>query len=261
MKCSIVIAVLESYEVVVRQIKHFSKFLTKEPFLSSCELVIVDDGSRPNLLDNILDRFFYNSKVDSSPKEKIVYNVCPSIQEFWFYGMKELFGFNFVLAQTNDFRPWTQPLARNKGAYLSSGEYLYFTDIDHILTEESILSVINFTGDKMEFSRTWAILNEEGIIIRDKDILIDYGCKENELNKISSHCNTFAIKKEIFNRLGGYDQKFCGKYGGDDVDFNKRYAELYYKGEVKSSEKGPLIYVYPDPRKDKKKIFHSLRSK
>ena len=25
-------------------------------------------------------------------------------------------------------------------------------------------------------------------------------------------------------RLGGYDTKFCGKYGGDDTDFSKRYG-------------------------------------
>jgi predicted glycosyltransferase involved in capsule biosynthesis len=254
MKCSIIIAVLESYEVVIRQIKHFSKFLTKEPFLSSCELIIVDDGSRPTILGNIIKEFSYNWK-------DIYCNVSSIYRLFWFYDMKELFGFNFILSETNDFRPWTQPLARNKGASIASGDYLYFTDIDHILTEESILSVINFKGDKMEFSRTWAILDEDGTIIRDRDVLIDYGCKENDLNKTSSHCNTFAIKKEIFNKLDGYDQKFCGKYGGDDVDFNKRYAELHYKGEIKSSEKGPLIFVYPDPRRDKKKIFHSLRNK
>ena len=44
----------------------------------------------------------------------------------------------------------------------------------------------------------------------------------------------------------GYDESLWGKYGCSDVDLNKRYGGLHYKGRVKRSVRGPHIYVFPD---------------
>ena len=43
-KLSLIVSVLESYEVVRRQLLHLSRLLTPE-----CELILVDDGSEPSL--------------------------------------------------------------------------------------------------------------------------------------------------------------------------------------------------------------------
>ena len=114
----------------------------------------------------------------------------------------------------------------------------------------------------MVFGRKFAILNENLEICRDKDVLMEYGCKEQDLEKNSSHANTFAMKGSIFiNLLKGYDEKFCGKHGGDDTDLNNRYGKLHYSKLVERHIMGSLIYVFPDPNRDVKKIFHSLRLK
>ncbi len=85
MKVSVVIAVLNSHQVVVRQIRHFKRMrLPKD-----VEIILVDDGSNPPLN----------------------YETC---------GLR-----NLRILYTNDKRPWTQGLARNMGAKVAKGEYLF----------------------------------------------------------------------------------------------------------------------------------------
>jgi len=224
MKASIIIAVLNSHEVVNRQLRHFKGIIP-----NNCEVIIIDDGSEPSIT--------FNEKID--------------------YRLK--------LFATHDERPWSQPCARNRGAEIAQSEYVLMTDIDHVFSEEAINAVVNFNGDKMVFPRQWAVLSDEGKIIQDPEVLFEYGL-DTELYKqrglhAGQHANTFAMKKILYDMLGGYKESFCGKYGGDDTDFARRYGELHYKGLAKRHVHGPAIYVYPNPRKDVKGLFHKLRFK
>src|SRR5436309_15659897 len=110
MMLSLIVNVLESYEVVRRQLLHLGRVLTPE-----CELIVVDDGSVPSL----------EATCAAIPKP-----------------------FAFTLHCTNDRRPWTQPRARNIGAGLARGGRLLFFDIDHIVTEEVLAACLAYAGDK-----------------------------------------------------------------------------------------------------------------
>lgn len=224
MKVSIVIAVLESREVLRRQARYFQGLALPK----DTEIIILDDGSKPAL------------EVDVTPE-------------------------NFSLIPTNDFRPWSQPCARNFGAEHAKGEYVLMTDIDHILSREAIEAVRNFDGDKMCFPRHWAILDDNGRICQETEVLFEYGLDKDLYEQRGlhggHHANTFAMKRSIYLELGGYDEKFCGKYGGDDTNFSRRYGKHHYAGNCARHVMGPPIFVYPDPRKDVKKIFHNLRYK
>ena len=220
MKCSIIIAVLESHEIVKRQLLYFNKWLPEYP---DFELIIVDDGSVPAIKPIPVD-------------------------------------FNIKLLRTNDHRRWTQPCARNFGAKHATGEYLLMTDIDHIFTESAIKAVREFDGDKIHFQRMFAVLTCQGDISRNVNELKRHGLKDGEYTKLSKHYNTFGIKRSIFEMMGGYDKKFCGQYGGDDTDFSDRYGKLHYAGKVKrSKEKAAVIFAYPNPRNDCLKLFHDTR--
>jgi len=228
-KLSIIIAVLDSHEVVKRQLLHFEKInLT----LGDVEFIIVDDGSDPPL---------GNWLVQNMDEPDI----------------------NYAIMETNDKRKWSQPCARNYGAVNARSQKLLMTDIDHILSEEAIEFCIDSDEDKVMFPRQWAILDKEGNIDQSHRILDTYGLpkkiyEERGLNG-GMHHNTFMIKRSLFEKLEGYDESFCGKYGGDDTDFSNRYSQLHKKGEAKRHVLGPSIYVFPDPNRDVLKIFHSLR--
>jgi len=231
MTVTIIIAVLESYEVVRRQLLHFNHFLPKYP---NFDFILVDDGSEP-AIRRYLD-------ITALPKMDYSYSIF----------------------KTKDRRPWTQPCARNLGAKFATGHYLLFTDIDHIFTENCIKDVSDFTGDKMHFARQWGALDENGNIDCNEKTLRTYSPKLDLIKSqfVGQHYNTFAIRKSIFNEMGGYDKKFCGKYGGDDTDFSDRYSKLHAAGKTTRSEKGKgVMYVYPDPKWDRQHIFHHLRWK
>jgi len=222
-KGSIIIAVLESYEVVRRQILWYSLFMKAFP---DWELILVDDGSDPAIFDYKAD-------------------------------------FPLRVIHTKDDTPWSQPRARNIGAFIAKGEYLLMTDVDHIITPEAISDCDNFTGDKLRFSRGRAFLDEFGALKKSEAEIREWGIRETEIGKVDEHYNTFCIRRDIHvNLMHGYDDRFCGKYGSDDTDYSDRYGVLFREGKVKRSEKlKSMIYVFPDPKHDRKHIFHDLRRK
>jgi len=219
MKLSLIIAVLESYDVVRRQLLWYGRFLPNYP---DVEFILVDDGSRPEI-------------------------VVPAQS------------FNFKILRTHDYRPWTQPCARNFGAKHSAGEYLLFTDIDHFFTEECIREARGFGGDKLQFYRDHGVLDADGGLDVSEAGLRAYAPDLNP-GLVGVHYNTFAMRRTLFKLLGGYDPKFCGKYGGDDTDLSQRYGELHRKGVCARHEMAnAVMYVYPDPKWDRLKVFHHLR--
>jgi hypothetical protein len=221
---SLVISVLESYEVVRNQCRYLETVLPDD-----WEFILLDDGSDPPI---------------EMPQHR------PR---------------HFSLALTRSAIPWTQALARNLGARLARGEHILLTDIDHIVTREAIEAVGRFGGSRMVFPRTIAILDETGRIRRDQAALRAFGWTRDQNDRLTGngkiHQNTFAIRRSLFldSLCGGYDRALCssGRYGGDDVELNGRYAQLVSAGRAEADVLGPEIHVYPDPASNSK--FHSLK--
>jgi glycosyltransferase involved in cell wall biosynthesis len=148
--------------------------------------------------------------------------------------------------QTSNRLAWTQGLGRNLGASKAAGEYLFMTDIDHILSREALEDALSFTGNKMIFRRQIAILDENGNVTQDRDILRAWGCDRENLDA-SVHGNTFVLRKDIFEELGGYDPKYSmiGYHPisrhGDDCYFNTKWNRRFRERPVMGRD----IYVYP----------------
>jgi glycosyltransferase involved in cell wall biosynthesis len=236
MKCSIIIAVLNSHKVVIRQLRHFKKMNLPR----SVEIILVDDGSNPPLN----------------------YEGC---------GLR-----NLTILYTNDKRPWTQGLARNMGAKQAKGEFLFFTDIDHIITHEAINDVLLYDGDKMVFPRYFGILDRHGNVVSDQKSMLKFGLNPARLRNRGLSCgyhgNTYAIRATIFWMIGGYDHRYCesgfhvgGKYMSEERKFNIKWAHICNRGLAPGGEKtGARIYHYPtskfrtDGDNNPYGLFHSL---
>jgi glycosyltransferase involved in cell wall biosynthesis len=216
-KISVIIAILNSHRIVKRQIRHFRNMHLPDDI----EIIFIDDGSDPPLS-------MFNE------------HGVPNLQIY----------------PTNDYRPWTQGLARNLGAKIALGEYVFFTDIDHILSYEALMAVHEFHDDKMEFPRHFGILDHRGNITQDVDILLQFGLSKARYKKhklgAGYHTNTFAMKKSLFVELDGFNPRYCtsrfhvgGKYMSEERDFYLKFRRHVKAGLAHSQVLGPPINVYP----------------
>ncbi len=211
-KVSCVIAVLNSHRVVRKQLRYFAAM----PLPADVELIIMDDGSNPPLS-------------------------FPDIE------LK-----NFRLLQTNDTRLWTQGLARMKGSRHAVGEYLFFTDIDHVISKAAIEASLAFTGDRMMFRREFGLLTNSGRVTQHADALRRFGLAawRYRRRKLSAGChmNTFLIRRTAWFQIGQYSLARASSQKhtmGEDREFNRRWSRAVAKGRFQPAVTGPAIYVYP----------------
>jgi glycosyltransferase involved in cell wall biosynthesis len=177
------------------------------------EIIIVDDGSEPPL------------KYEGTLPVKIHY--------------------------TNDKRAWTWALARNAGARMAQGEYVFFFDIDHIITREILDTIMQFTGDKIYFKREFGVLLEDGTFTQDKTVLMAYGLSESRIKErgveLPQLPNNFCIKRSTFWDLGGYREDLIGKEypQGEDNNFKQKWHR-WAADHPNHIHKKCLIYMIPN---------------
>ena len=85
---------------------------------------------------------------------------------------------------------WNQPGARNLGFQESEG-WIVCADIDHLITRENVEQILKLKKEK----GTVYYLGREDTNSR----------------------NVYLIHKDDFEKVGGYDEDFCGHYGYDDI--------------------------------------------
>lgn len=233
MKVSIIIPILNSHEIVRRQVLHFERMGLPD----DVEIILVDDGSTPPI----------EVKTDLP----------------------------LTLIHTNDFRPWTWPLARNAGAKIAKGEYFIMVDLDHIVTKDFIDKVRNFTGDHIRVNREFAVLDENGVLTQDLETLQAYGLPKGKGVGFTPHRNQFAIHKDLYWKLGGFREDRIGKPypQREDGDFAAKWRVLHESGQIKDFddvvgyEHRPILYMFPngkycgDVDHNPFNLFHNLTRK
>jgi glycosyltransferase involved in cell wall biosynthesis len=229
-RVSIVFAVLDSHEVVRRQMLHFAKM----PLPIDVEIILVDDGSDPPLIP---------------PK------IRPERLRIYATGNKD---------------EWTQPAARNFGARQANGDYLLLTDIDHILTRELIEAVRTCRFDVLRFTRELGVLDEHGDFTQDADVLLSYGVLPERIaggrRRIRPHSNSWAIKRDLFWQIGGMPAKKRRYPNREEVPVKQRLKKLAAAGEITicDTDSRPTIFMFPvgrycgDDDFNPFGLFHSL---
>jgi predicted glycosyltransferase involved in capsule biosynthesis len=145
--------------------------------LNQLRFIVVDDGSPTNKAqDNILKR---------SQAKLSIYYVTVDV-------------------------PWNQDHARNLGASKCDTEWVFFTDIDHVVPYETLLYMLE---GKFNPNKYYTFARKNAITLEDYHY----------------HPNSFLIAKNTYWRTGGYDEEFAGYYGTDG--YFKRRLDKYTKGE------------------------------
>lgn len=99
--------------------------------------------------------------------------------------------------------PWHQDGARNLGAFVAKGSWLFLTDMDHMLPAESLRSILAIKNKSRIY--TFGRIEPDGTPTRNKD------------GELKPHINTYALTKKLYWEIGGYDEDFCGMYGTDGM--------------------------------------------
>jgi glycosyltransferase involved in cell wall biosynthesis len=210
-RASIVIAVLDSHEIVRRQILHWEKLNLPD----DVEILLVDDGSNPPL------------SIPDGCELK-----------------------NFRIHATNDFRPWTQPIARNTGVKLARGEYVICTDIDHILTRKLIEEVLQTKDDVVQFKRQVGILDEHGDFDQRVETMKAWGFPQERIDrrglKIVPHGNSYAMRRELFLKYGGGREDRITTYPNqEEVPLRGKIRRDARRGNITIAAHRPTIYMFP----------------
>ena len=179
-----------------------------------------------------------------------------------------------TIHKTGEARPWTSSIARNKGARIATGRNLIMADVDYIIPEKLIMEVRDFTGQKMQFKREFAVLDEHGNFTQNPEVLMDYGLLPSWYQRrgvsISPHPNVYAMNREVFLDTGGYDEDLVRRRNypqGEDNLFKRRWAQRVKAGLAFTDPYRPTIYMFPvgqfcgDVDHNPKGLFHNLSRK
>lgn len=129
-------------------------------------------------------------------------------------------------------RPWWQHGARNVGAHEAEGPWLLLTDMDHVLTADAADALLKRIG-QLDASTAYFLHRIEA----------DTGLPTvNEAGQHKPHPNSFVMTRDLYWRVGGYDEDYCGVYGTDGL-FKTRLFAMAERGFLK---KVPLVRYWRD---------------
>ena len=116
--------------------------------------------------------------------------------------------------------------SRNIGAKKAKGKFLYNIDVDMILPENLISSLVNQLKDQS---------NTGALIIHEQDLTNGFWSEVKALER-KCYWNNHNIesarfsKKSIFEKINGYDEKISS---GEDFDIEKRFEQITNVGFAK----------------------------
>jgi glycosyltransferase involved in cell wall biosynthesis len=92
-------------------------------------------------------------------------------------------------------RPWNQDAARNIGVKEAHADNVLLTDIDHVVPPETARALLG---------------------MEDKSTIFTFGRRAHFSRRIvHSHVNSYFMARDLYWKIGGYDEDFWGTYGTD----------------------------------------------
>jgi len=137
--------------------------------------------------------------------------------------------------------------ARNTGLSAANGEYISFLDSDDEWTPTKLEKQYNLlTSLPEEYGMVYCWFNyyRNGQILIKKEPVLEGNIFNNIIGRIGiAAVDSYLIKKEVINRLGGFDENLIN---GDDTEFFLKVAKYYKIGLIRET----LVKVHFDPEID-----------
>ena len=141
------------------------------------EVIVVNDGGDPGLLDKL-------KTLDFKCK--------------------------FIYARINEDIPWNYNGACNLAAFLSTGDLLAFEDNDNIPSQDFYEVALDYLAKNPEVKRLTGKIRH---VVSREDILTKPKSEWKEINHIGPNQGTAIIYRDIYTKVKGQDERFCGEYG------------------------------------------------
>jgi len=104
----------------------------------------------------------------------------------------------FYLYRVTDDIPWNNHGARNLAALMCETPWALFIDMDHLITPEDMKRLIQTHTDRENFAMFQRVTAPS-------------------MTYHKPHPNSFFVSRDKYWEVGGYNEDFCGSYGGDGV--------------------------------------------
>lgn len=145
-----------------------------------------------------------------------------------------------ALYRVKEDRLWHQHGARNLGAHVAKESWLLMTDIDHIVPASTLIDVLRLLPHLQSHEvLTFGRVDAPASLNWRTDCWPEFARTLNQDGARKPHVNSFAIAREQYWKIGGYDEAFCGIYGTDQ-EFRTR---LWKQSVERHLENVPLIRV------------------
>lgn len=122
----------------------------------------------------------------------------------------------FRLYRVLEDRPWHQHGARNLGAREAAGNWLFLSDMDHVLPADSLTKLLALP----DLDRVYTFARLDAPDLTPKLL---HG-------RPHPHPNTFCLKKARYWSIGGYDEDLTGY--GTDWAFRQQLGETTHLSDV-----------------------------
>ena len=111
---------------------------------------------------------------------------------------------NLTVARILDDKGWNTAGAKNLGFHLADRDWVFQSDIDHVLRAGDAQKMLSLKKDKPRIYH-FARYHDDG---------------HGNVKRGKPHMNMFLIHRDTFWELGGFDEDFSGHYGYEDELFD-----------------------------------------
>src|SRR5690606_29212893 len=150
--------------------------------LSRIKFIVVDDGS-------------------PEPARDVVKDASPAV-----LGRLELYRIRQDI-------PWNYHGARNLGCHVAPDGWILRLDLDHVLPKDSAERLLGFEPDESR----WYVFPRWRVGKADETRRKDKIPEDQEFGQIHPHIDSMLITRDLYWRVGGYDEDYAGSLGGATV--------------------------------------------